>query len=46
MKVDRAFLYGSIVLRGKASLMEKIQEKGREPSTALIPSIVMKLWVA
>ena len=46
VKVDRAFLYGSIVPISKDSLMEKINEKGIEPSSALIPSIAMKLWVA
>ena len=46
VKVDKMFLYGSIVPLSKESLFELLQEREVRATSPLIPTIAMKLWVA
>ena len=45
VKVDKMFLYGSIVPLSKESLLELLQERDVRHNSPLIPTIAMKLFV-
>ena len=46
IKVDKMFLYGSIVPLSKENLFKLLQERDVRSNSPLIPTIAMKLWVA